>query len=204
MAQVVELQPHLVRQVRLFELAQLLVAPVAVLPTRHGMPRRVLSSVASNWVLRSGDYRVRSLGRSIRNRGRLHSVRPTIASTVMLLSSAGGVLALVMLMQTGADPALLFAWLFLVHFFNNAAITLTVGPLCAETVPATLMATASGVVIAVGELFGGGLAPVIAGHVATAFGIDKLLLLPILTLSLAFLLSMFLVETRPRASLDTA
>jgi predicted MFS family arabinose efflux permease len=119
---------------------------------------------------------------------------------IFLLSSAGGVGALVMLTSTAADPVMLFAWLFLVHFFNNAAITLTVGPLCAETVPATLMATASGVVIAVGELFGGGLAPMIAGHVATTFGIDKLLLLPIVTLSIAFVLSLFLKETRPRMS----
>jgi predicted MFS family arabinose efflux permease len=117
---------------------------------------------------------------------------------VLLLASAGGVLALAMLSSTGAAPAQLFAWLFLVHFFNNAAITLTVGPLCAETVPAALMATASGVVIAVGELFGGGLAPVIAGHVATAFGIDKLLLLPMATLTLGFLLSLLIIETRPR------
>jgi predicted MFS family arabinose efflux permease len=117
---------------------------------------------------------------------------------VMLIASAGGVLALAMLSSTGAAPAQLFAWLFLVHFFNNAAITLTVGPLCAETVPAALMATASGVVIAVGELFGGGLAPVIAGHVATAFGIDKLLLLPMATLTLGFLLSLLILETRPR------
>ena len=84
------------------------------------------------------------------------------------------------------------------HFFNNAAITLTVGPLCAETVPAALMATASGVVIAVGELFGGGLAPDMDGHVATAIGIDKLLLLPMATLALGFLLSLRIIETRPR------
>lgn len=117
---------------------------------------------------------------------------------VLLLSAAGGAGALAMLAATPAEPALLFAWLFLVHFFNNAAITLTVGPLCAETVPPTLMATASGMVIAVGELFGGGLAPIIAGFVATHFGIDRLLFLPIVTLSLAFVLSLWLVETRRR------
>ena len=54
------------------------------------------------------------------------------------------------------DVGILFAFLFLVHFFNNALIALTVGPLCSEAVPTTLMATASGLVIAVGELFGGG------------------------------------------------
>lgn len=117
---------------------------------------------------------------------------------VMLIASAGGIVALFMLNSTGANTVQLFAWLFLVHFFNNAAITLTVGPICAETVPTALMATASGVVIAVGEFFGGGLAPVIAGRVASEFGIDKLLLLPMCTLALGFILSMLLIETRPR------
>lgn len=119
---------------------------------------------------------------------------------VMMLSSAGGVIALAMLSITGADPTMLFAWLFFVHFFNNAAITLTVGPLCAEAVPPALMATASGVVIAVGELFGGGLAPIIAGQVATTFGIGKLLLLPMVTLGIGFVLSMLLVENRYRGA----
>ena len=123
---------------------------------------------------------------------------------VLLLASAGAVVALVLLSSTGPNTTLLFVWLFFVHFFNNAGITLTVGPLCAETVPPALMATASGVVIAVGELFGGGLAPVIAGHVATSFGIDKLLLLPVVTLCAAFVLSTFLLETRPRVRLAAA
>ena len=57
-----------------------------------------------------------------------------------------------------------------VHLFNNACITLTVGPICAETVPPALMATATGVVIACGELGGGGLAPIIAGQVADSSG----------------------------------
>lgn len=64
-------------------------------------------------------------------------------------------------------------------FFNNALITLTVGPVCSETVPPGLMATASGVVIAVGEMFGGGSAPILAGQAAERFGIDHRLALPI-------------------------
>ena len=73
----------------------------------------------------------------------------------------------------------LFAAMFAVHFFNSALITLTVGPVCSETVPPALMTTASGLVIATGELFGGGLAPVAAGQAAAAFGISHVLLLPI-------------------------
>lgn len=117
---------------------------------------------------------------------------------VMILSSAGACLAL---LGFGAVPwgtPTLFALLFTVHFFNNAAITLTVGPLCAETVPASLMATSSGVVIATGELLGGGLAPILAGQVAADFGISHILWLPIAALAIGIILSTFLVETRPR------
>jgi fucose permease len=61
------------------------------------------------------------------------------------------------------------------------------------------MATASGVVIAVGELFGGGLAPIIAGQVAERFGIGHLLWLPIAALALGFILCLLLKETLPEA-----
>lgn len=117
---------------------------------------------------------------------------------ILLLASLGGIGALFLLKSTGNEPTMLFLWLFFVNFFNNAAITITVGPLCAETVSPKLMATASGVVIAAGEFFGGGLAPIIAGQVATVFGIDKILLLPIGALGLAFLISLFIIETKPR------
>lgn len=123
---------------------------------------------------------------------------------VLLLASLGGVGALTMLHFTGNDPMMLFIWLFLVHFFNNAAISITVGPLCAETVSPKLMATASGVVIAVGELVGGGIAPVAAGQVATNFGIENLLLLPIATLSLGFVISIFVKETRPKPAQENS
>jgi predicted MFS family arabinose efflux permease len=98
---------------------------------------------------------------------------------IMALSSLGALASLVLLATTGENPMFLFTFLFMVHFFNNALITLTVGPLCSEAVPAALMATASGLVIAVGELFGGGLMPFIVGHLAQRFGIDQILWLPI-------------------------
>ena len=115
---------------------------------------------------------------------------------VMLLATVGAGLSLVFLASLGSAVGPLFLAFFLVHFFNNALITLTVGPLCAETVPAALMATASGVVIAVGELFGGGLAPIVAGQVAERFGIQHLLWLPIAAMAIGFLLCLLLRETR--------
>jgi fucose permease len=83
-------------------------------------------------------------------------------------------------------------------FFNNSLITMTVGPIAAETVPVQLMATASGVVIATGELLGGGLAPILAGQVAERFGIEHLLRLPTATMCVGVLLSIAVRETRPR------
>jgi MFS family permease len=109
---------------------------------------------------------------------------------VLALSAAGALLSLVLLANTGAHVGALFAGLFFVHFFNNALITLTVGPLCSEAVPAGLMATASGLVIAVGELFGGGIAPVLVGHLAQRLGVEQILKLPIVMLGVGLLLCM--------------
>ena len=115
---------------------------------------------------------------------------------VMLMSSAGTLIALSLLATVAAKTSSLFACLFMVHFFNNALIALTVGPIAAETVPSPLMATASGVVIAAGELLGGGLAPIIAGQVAQRFGIDHILKLPQLMKAVGIVLCMALRETR--------
>ena len=116
--------------------------------------------------------------------------------SVMALSSVGVLASLLLLANAGTSAAVLFAFLFCVHFFNNANIALTVGPLCSEAVPASLMATASGLVIAVGELFGGGLAPVLVGHVAQRFGIEHVLWLPIAVMAGGFLLCLAIKDNR--------
>ena len=119
---------------------------------------------------------------------------------VMVISSIGALICLVLLGSIGPSVNRLFACLFAVHFFNNALITMTVGPIAAETVPSRLMATASGVVIATGELLGGGLAPILGGLVAERFGIEHILRLPILTMAIGVLLCFALRETRPNAT----
>ncbi len=106
---------------------------------------------------------------------------------VMAMSSIGVLVSLLLLLNS-RHAGLIFALLFMVHFFNNALITLTVGPLCSEAVPASLMATASGLVIAVGELFGGGLAPFVVGRLAQRFGIEHVLWLPIVIVTVGFFL----------------
>lgn len=114
---------------------------------------------------------------------------------VVMISAAGALAALFLLSVLGPSPVLLFAALFLVQFFNFSGLTLTVGPLCGESVPPRLMATASGMVIACGELLGGGLAPIAAGHFADRYGIEHVLYLPMAGLALALLLACFLKET---------
>jgi predicted MFS family arabinose efflux permease len=116
---------------------------------------------------------------------------------VMLLSAAGACVMLLLLIHIGPSVPMLFGALFMVHFFNNAMITLTVGPLCSETVSVALMATASGMVISIGELFGGGVATVIAGQVAEHFGIGNIFYLPVVALAIGFLLCTRLKETLP-------
>lgn len=118
---------------------------------------------------------------------------------VMVISSIGALVCLALLSSIGPSVNRLFACLFAVHFFNNALITMTVGPIAAETVPSRLMATASGVVIATGELLGGGLAPILGGLVAERFGIEHVLRLPILMMTIGVLLCLALRETRPNS-----
>ncbi len=117
---------------------------------------------------------------------------------VMMISTLAAFVSLLLLTRTGAQVGALFAFLFATHFFNFGLITLTVGPISAESVPAKLMATASGAVICVGEIFGGGIAPVIAGYVASNFGIQYILHLATGAMVVGFVTSLFLQETAPR------
>jgi predicted MFS family arabinose efflux permease len=118
---------------------------------------------------------------------------------VMILSVIGAAVFLTLLMVTGANPAL-FTYLTLTLLFNFSMITLTVGPLSAESVPASLMSTASGLVVGIGEVFGGGIAPVIGGYVAQHFGIQYIMYLGLAALAVGFIVTISLKETAPRFS----
>lgn len=115
---------------------------------------------------------------------------------VMLLCTAGTACAIVALNQTGPSVALLFAFVFIANFFNNGLMVMAIGPLCALSVPPTLIATASGLIIAAGEFFGGGFAILIAGHFAEQFGIAHLLLIPLGASILAVFLGLAFSERR--------
>ena len=64
-----------------------------------------------------------------------------------------------------------------------------------EAVPPALMSSASGLVIGIGEIFGGGVAPVLAGYVAQHWGIQYILHMAIGGLGLGLVVVLALRET---------
>lgn len=100
--------------------------------------------------------------------------------------------------QVGASAFLLFILLFLSCFFCFGLLGLITGPIAAEAAPRGLVSSTAGLIIGVGEIFGGGVVPVIAGRVAQQFGIQHTLTMAFSALVLGVLVSIFFVETAPR------
>ncbi|MBW5288049.1 MFS transporter [Burkholderia gladioli] len=116
---------------------------------------------------------------------------------IVLISVVGAFVGLWLLSQTGPNPTVLFVFLTTTLFFVFSLITLTVGPVSAESVPAKLMSTASGLVVGIGEVFGGGIAPAVAGYVAKHFGIQYIMHLGLGALVFGFIVALMLKETVP-------
>lgn len=116
---------------------------------------------------------------------------------VMVVCVVGAFGGLCWLSSLGPKPAMLFFALLITIFFVFSMITLTVGPISAEAAPASLMTTASGFVIGVGEVFGGGVAPSMAGYVAKHFGIQYIMQLGLGALVVGFVVALSLRETAP-------
>jgi predicted MFS family arabinose efflux permease len=102
--------------------------------------------------------------------------------------------------HTGANPSLLFSLLFGTAFFTFGALAVIAGPIAAEAAPLGLVATVAGAVIGAGEIFGGGVAPVIAGGIAQNYGIQFTPYFALGGLLGGVILSLFLRETAPRRS----
>ena len=105
--------------------------------------------------------------------------------------------------HTGANPPLLFAYLSLAAMFNFGALAILAGPVPAEAAPLGLMASVAGIVIGAGEIFGGGIAPSLAGAIAQHFGIQYTLYLALGGQIAGLLISLLLRETAPRKSRGT-
>jgi fucose permease len=114
-----------------------------------------------------------------------------------VLSFAGALLSIYVFRQTGAEPLALFGGLFAASFFSFGILGLMTGPVATEGVPPGLTASAIGLVSG-GEIVGGGLVPVIAGHIAQSQGIQFSFGVSFAGLALGIIVSVFLIETAPR------
>ena len=118
---------------------------------------------------------------------------------VSLISFAVAAVFLWLFLQTGASNLpLLFCLLFVASLANFGALALIAGPIAAEAAPLGLMSSVAGIVIGAGEIFGGGVAPVIAGNIAQTYGIQYTLFFAMGGQLLGIVLSLFFKETAPR------
>lgn len=97
----------------------------------------------------------------------------------------------------GVEPFLLFITLFGAAGLVTGSLTMLDGPIATETVPPTMIGAATGIIIGVGEIFGGGIAPIISGSVAERFGIASIPYVALIGLIGSIICSFFIVETAP-------
>jgi predicted MFS family arabinose efflux permease len=108
---------------------------------------------------------------------------------------------------TQADASSLSTLFWLIFFaalFNFSALAILAGPVAAEAAPLGMIASVAGLVIGAGEVFGGGVAPSIAGQIAGAYGIEHVFTFTIGGLILGFVIALFLKETAPRKTGEVA
>jgi MFS family permease len=117
-----------------------------------------------------------------------------------LLGFIGATLALWWFANTGAAVLPLFAALFVCSFFCLGNIALITGPIATESAPRGLVSSAIGLVVGAGEIFGGGVAPYIAGAVADRFGLPSVLYVALAGVVLGIVVCFFIRETAPSKS----
>ncbi|WP_043284061.1 MFS transporter [Paraburkholderia oxyphila] len=116
-----------------------------------------------------------------------------------VIAFVGAAVSLYVFARTGANPWALFIVLFVVSFFALGMLGVLTGPIATEAAPAGLVASAIGITSGAGEIFGGGIAPAIAGFIAQHYGIQFTLQFALCGLIGGAFVSLFLIETAPRA-----
>ena len=115
-----------------------------------------------------------------------------------ILGFVGAAALIRVFIAVGPNPPLLFALMFVISFFCLGLIALLTGPIATESAPAGLVSSAIGIVVGAGEIFGGGVAPVIAGYTAQHYGIENILYLALIGVGMGVFVCLFLKETAPR------
>ena len=100
--------------------------------------------------------------------------------------------------RTGANPTMLFVLLFGISMCAIGLLSLLSGPIATEAAPAGLIASTIGLVSGIGEIFGGGVAPAIAGYIAQSFGLPHVFDFALVGLVLGVFVTSALIETAPR------
>jgi predicted MFS family arabinose efflux permease len=98
----------------------------------------------------------------------------------------------------GSNTLLLFVVLFISAGSSFGLLSLITGPIATEAAPLGLIASTGGVIIGIGEIFGGGVAPGVGGAIAGRFGIQHTLDLALGGLVVGIIVSLFYKETAPR------
>src|SRR6185295_20066656 len=101
-----------------------------------------------------------------------------------VLAFIGAAVTVWLFMGIGPTPNSLFLMLFLVSFFSLGNVALITGPIATESAPIGLISSAIGIVVATGEIFGGGIAPSIGGAIAQNKGIENILWMPLIGVGL--------------------
>jgi predicted MFS family arabinose efflux permease len=115
-----------------------------------------------------------------------------------VVSFVGAAVSLYLFAGIGANPTLLFIVLFVVSFFALGLLGLFTGPIATEAAPLGLVASAIGITSGTGEIFGGGVAPAVAGYIAQHYGIQFTLQFALGGLICGAFVSLALLETAPR------
>ena len=125
------------------------------------------------------------------------------AGDAAVLHPRGGVHSTCSPRPDASSLTTLFWLLFFAALFNFSALAILAGPVAAEAAPLGMVASVAGLVIGAGEIFGGGVAPAIAGQIAGSSGIQNTLLFAIGGQLLGLVLALLLKETAPRKVGDT-
>jgi MFS family permease len=114
-----------------------------------------------------------------------------------ILGFVGATICVWWFANTGANATTLFIALFITSFFCLGNIALITGPIATESAPVGLISSAIGIVVGAGEIFGGGVAPVIADAVARTYGLPTVMYVALTGVALGIVVTLFLRETAP-------
>jgi MFS family permease len=117
---------------------------------------------------------------------------------VCIIGFAAAAISVYWFIQIPGGVRALFVPLFLASYFCFGNIALITGPIATESAPAGLVAASIGLVVGVGEIFGGGLGPIMGSFVIPNYGFVGPLYVALFGMVLGLGASVLLRETAPR------